>query len=55
VSPKAKLNTRQIRIFIPPDAYEKMRLEAEEKGASISGLARMIILEWYSKKNDEKK
>jgi len=51
VSPKAKVNTRQIRIFIPPDAYEKMQLEAKEKGTSISGLARMIILEWYTKKS----
>lgn len=50
MSPKEKKNTVQIRVFIPPDAYKKMQNEASEKGTTISGLARMIILERYSDK-----
>ena len=50
MSPKEKRNTVQIRVFIPPDAYEKMQEEANDKGTTISGLTRMIILERYEKK-----
>ena len=50
MSPKEKANTVQIRVFIPPDAYEKMQDEAKENGTTISGLTRMIILERYAKK-----
>lgn len=53
MSPKEKKNTVQIRVFIPPDAYEKMQAEATEKGTTISGLTRMIILERYSKMKQE--
>lgn len=48
MSPKEKRNTVQIRVFIPPDAYQKMQEEAKQKGTTISGLTRMIILERYS-------
>lgn len=51
MSPKEKKNTVQIRVFIPPDAYEKMQKEAAEKGTTISGLTRMIILERYSRQD----
>lgn len=47
---KEKKNTVQIRVFIPPDAYEKMQEEAAQKGTTISGLTRMIILERYTEK-----
>jgi len=50
LSPKSKANTVQIRVFIPPEAYEKLQNEAKEKGATISGLTRMIILERYAEK-----
>lgn len=50
MSPKERKNTVQIRVFIPPDAYEKMQAEATEKGTTISGLTRMIILERYAEK-----
>lgn len=50
MSPKEKKNTVQIRVFIPPETYEQMQEEAEEKGTTISGLTRMVLLERYSKK-----
>ena len=50
MSPREKENTVQIRVFIPPEAYEKMQMEAKEKGLTISSLTRMIILERYAKK-----
>lgn len=53
MSPKEKKNTVQIRVFIPPDAYKRMQAEAAEKGTTISGLTRMIILERYSKQEKE--
>lgn len=50
MSPREKGNTVQIRVFVPPEAYKKMQKEAKEKGTTISGLTRMIILERYAEK-----
>jgi len=48
--PRTPGNTVQIRVFIPPEAYDKMLQEAKQKGTTISGLTRMIILERYVEK-----
>ena len=52
MSPKEKKNTVQIRVFIPPEAYERLQKEAEAKGSTISGITRMIILEHIGKAVD---
>lgn len=43
--PKQKGNTERINIFISAETLEKLRMEASEKGTSVSGLVRMIVLE----------
>lgn len=43
--PKQKGNTERINIFISAETLEKLRMEAAEKGTSVSGLVRMIVLE----------
>ena len=48
ITPREKKNTVQIRVFISPDVYEKMQIEADRLGASISGLTRMVLNERYS-------
>lgn len=55
MSPKPKKNTKQIRVFVTPEIYEKMQKEAEEKGMSISGVARMTLNEKYLKTEENEK
>lgn len=43
--PRQKGNTERINIFISGETLEKLRVEASEKGTSVSGLVRMIVLE----------
>lgn len=42
---KQKENTERINTFISADTLEKLRKEASDKGTSVSGLIRMIVLE----------
>jgi hypothetical protein len=55
MSPRAKNNTKQIRVFVTPEIYEKMQIEAEKKGMSISGVARMALNEKYFKTEEKEK
>lgn len=43
--PRQKGNTERINIFVSAETLEKLRMEASEKGTSVSGLVRMIVLE----------
>ena len=50
---REKKNTVQIRVFIPPEVYEKMQDEADTKGTTISGLTRMVLLERYAEQDEK--
>ena len=46
MSPKSKENTERINVFFSTEALERLKGEASERGMSVSGLVRMIVLEW---------
>jgi hypothetical protein len=50
VSPRPKANSERTNVFFSPEVMEKLRRLAEEKGTSVSGLIRMIVLEYLAKK-----
>ncbi len=50
MSPRPKANSERTNVFFSPDVMEKLRLIAAEKGTSVSGLIRMIVLEYLAKK-----
>ena len=46
---KQKENTERINIFLSPKIVEKLKLSASEKGMTVSGFIRLIILEYFKK------
>ena len=50
VSPKPKANSERTNVFFSPETMETLRSLASEKGTSVSGLIRMIVLEYLAKK-----
>ena len=50
MSPRPKVNTTKTEVFLPDEAVQELRKEAEKKGLSMSGLIRMIVLEYLNKK-----
>ena len=46
---KEKANPEKISIFISSEVLERIREKAKEKGTSVSGLVRMIILKYLAK------
>lgn len=46
MSPRQKANTERTNVFFSPEAMDALRKMAEEKGTSVSGLIRMIVLEY---------
>lgn len=51
--PKQKENTCRINVFITPDMLEKLKLEASEKGTTVSGLIRMLLIDHTKTKPDK--
>lgn len=51
MSPRPKANTERTNVFFSPDVMEKLRSIAESKGTSVSGLIRMIVLEYLAQSN----
>ena len=47
--PKPVENTERIATFIPKDALEALKILAKDKGMSISGYIRLLILEDVSR------
>lgn len=43
---KQKENTERLNIFLSPQIVEKLKSLASEKGMTVSGLVRLIILEY---------
>lgn len=50
MSPRPKANSERTNVFFSPDIMEKLRQIAQEKGTSVSGLIRMIVLEYLADK-----
>lgn len=45
-----KENSERINVFFAPSVVEELRKEAQTKGMTISGLIRMIVLEYLANK-----
>lgn len=46
MSPRPKANSERTNVFFSPEVMEILREMAEKKGTSVSGLIRMIVLEY---------
>ena len=46
MSPRDKANSERINVFFSPQVLEQLKNEAAEKGMSVSGLVRMIVLQY---------
>jgi len=51
LSPKPKANSERTNVFFSPEVMDKLRNLAYEKGTSVSGLIRMIVLEYLAEKS----
>ena len=49
VSPREKANSERTNVFFSPEVMEQLRETAKSKGTSVSGLIRMIVLEYLDK------
>ena len=52
MSAKSKENTERINVFFSPDVLARLKEEASERGMSVSGVVRMIVLEWIRGNNN---
>ena len=50
MSPRPKANSERINVFFSPEVMEKIKTVAAEKGTSVSGMVRMIVLEYLADK-----
>lgn len=50
MSPKRKENTERINVFFSEEALNDLKKEAQNKGMTVSGLVRMIVLEYLANK-----
>ncbi len=48
MSPRPKANSERTYVFFSPDVMKTLREKAVEKGTSVSGLIRMIVLEYLA-------
>ena len=46
MSPKSPENTERINVFFSETVLDQLKQEASERGMSVSGLVRMIVMEW---------
>lgn len=49
MSPREKANSERINVFFSEEVVAKLKQIALEKGTSVSGLVRMIVLEYLAK------
>lgn len=49
MSPRPKTNSERVNVFFSVDVLEKLRAIAQERGTTLSGLVRMIVLEYLGK------
>ena len=50
MSPRPKNNSERTNVFFSPETMNVLRELANEKGTSVSGLIRMIVLEYLADK-----
>ncbi len=50
MSPRPKANSERTNVFFSPDVMDRLKEIAGEKGTSVSGLIRMIVLEYLAEK-----
>lgn len=48
MSPKPKVNSERTNVFFSPEIMEELKKISKEKGMSVSGLIRMIVLEYLA-------
>lgn len=48
MSPREKANSERTNVFFSPEVMDALRNLAKEKGTSVSGLIRMIVLEYLA-------
>ena len=48
MSPKPIANSERTNVFFSPQVMEQLRNLAEKKGMSVSGLIRMIVLDYLA-------
>lgn len=48
VSPRPKANTERTNVFFSQEVMEELRELSKEKGMSVSGFIRMIVLEYLA-------
>jgi hypothetical protein len=48
VAARPKANSERTNVFFSPDVMEELRSIAAEKGTSVSGLIRMIVLAYLA-------
>ena len=48
MSPRPKANSERTNVFFSPETMEVLKKVADEKGISVSGLIRMIVLEYLA-------
>lgn len=49
MSPREKANSERINVFFAKEVVENLKELASQKGTSVSGLVRMIVLEYLAK------
>lgn len=49
ISPREKQSTERINVFLSPEHLELIKKEAEQKGTTVSGLIRMVVIEHLNK------
>ena len=54
MAPRKAENSERINVFFSPSAIEHLREAADERGATVSGLIRMIVTTWLRKEEEEK-
>lgn len=50
MSPKGSANTIRVNVFFSPETVKELKQLAGEKGTTLSGIIRMITLEYLAKK-----
>ena len=46
MSPRAKENTIRLNVFFNPEVVDKLKDAAAERGLTVSGIIRMIVMDW---------
>lgn len=49
MSPRPKANSERTNVFFSPEVMERLRNLAAKKGTTVSGLIRMIVLEYLAR------